>query len=150
MAADVGEFLRGLIGEFGLTAEVTVVVDEEGGLQGSVAGDQLGTLIGPKGGLMHALEELCRTRLQHLADGGSSPRFRLDVGNYRELRRENLAAFVGDVVQQVRDTGRPHVLDVLTSAERKLVHDTVGEFEDVSTRSEGEEPNRRVAVVLSE
>ena len=150
MAEDVAEFLRGLITEFGLQADVNVAVDEEGGLQGSVTGDGLGRLIGPKGGMMHALEELCRTRLQHLANGGSSPRFRLDVGGYRELRRGHLSELVEDVVERVRDTGKPHVLDVLTSAERKLVHDTVGVFDDVSTRSEGEEPNRRVAVVRSE
>ncbi len=148
MAADVTEFLDGLVREFGLTATTTVVLDDEGQLQASVEGSQLGALIGPKGGMLSALEEMCRTRVQHLANGGSSPRLRLDVGGYREMRRDHLAELVADVVERVRESGRPHVLDVLSSSERKLVHDTAGAFDGIATQSEGEEPNRRVAVVL--
>ena len=147
MSADLTSFLEGLVKEFGLTATVSVTTGDEGQLHVSVDGDGLGVLIGPRGGMLSALEELSRTRLQHLADGASTPRLRLDVGGYRELRRANLTEMVGDVVEQVRATGTPHVLDVVTAADRKVVHDAAGGLDDVATRSEGEDPNRRVAVV---
>jgi spoIIIJ-associated protein len=38
------------------------------------------------------------------------------------------------------------MLEPMNSADRKIVHDTLAEFEGVSTRSEGEDPRRRVVV----
>lgn len=147
MADEVTTFLQTFVDEFGVTGTAVVEVDEEGQLQARVDGEGLGALIGPRGGMLAALEELCRTRVQHLADGTSSPRLRLDVGGYRELRRRHLVELVTDVAERVRETGRPHVLDVVTSSDRKVVHDTAAGLDGVGTRSEGEDPNRRVAVV---
>ena len=99
---------------FEVTASVAVTVDDEGDLSGEITGDGLGRVIGPRGGVISAIEELTRTRLQHVASGGSTPRFRLDVGGYRASRRPNLELLVDEVVEKVRSTGRPHVLDVQT------------------------------------
>lgn len=142
------EFLQQLVDKFGVTAEVNVVEEPEGEIMARVEGDQLGRLIGPAGGMVSALEELCRTRLQHVAEGAPTPRLRVDVGGYVELRRSNLEALVDETVEKVRETGTVHVMDVVRAADRKLVHDRVGaSAEDVTTKSEGEDPHRRVAIV---
>lgn len=152
LASDIAEreaitFLQGVLEQFGVSAEVTVSIDEEGDLSCDITGSSLGRLIGPRGGVISALEELTRTRLQHVASGGSTPRFRLDVGEYRASRRSNLEVLVDDVVTRVRDTGQAHVLDVVMAGERKLVHDRVAETApDLRTHSEGEDPVRRVVL----
>ncbi len=142
------EFLSTLTNKMRIPAEVEVVVDEDGILQGSISGANLGRLIGPRGGMVAALEELTRTRLQHVGDGKMSPRFRLDVGGYRIERRATLDHAVRDAIADVQATGTHHSFDVAHAAERKFVHDLVAEAGDgkVATQSQGEEPNRRVVL----
>jgi predicted RNA-binding protein Jag len=54
---------------------------------------------------------------------------------------------VDDTVVKVRDTGSPHVIDVVQAWERKLIHDRVAETAtDLETKSEGQDPTRRVAI----
>ena len=133
-----------------LDTEVTVAVtaNDEGDLVGEITGAGLGRLIGPRGGVVTAIEELCRTRLQHVAAGGSTPRFRLDIGGYRAGRRESLELLTDETVKKVVESGLPHVLDVTMSSERKLVHDRVAASETgATTRSEGGDPTRRVVVL---
>ncbi len=146
-SADVTEFLEEFVKRMGIDATTSIDVSEEGELLVSLNGDNLGRLIGPRGGMMTALEELCRTRLQHRAAGGDRPRLRLDVGGYREARRENLRELVETTVAAVRDSGTPHVIDVVTAGERKVIHDYISENADgVTTSSEGEDPVRRVVI----
>ena len=142
-------FLQGILDSFGVTASIKVDIDESGDLSATISGTGLGRLIGPRGGVIAAIEELTRTRLQHVASGGPTPRFKLDIGDYRSSRRTNLELLVDQVVAQVRETGKPHVLDVVLGGERKLVHDRVAEIaSDLTTHSEGEDPVRRVVVSL--
>lgn len=142
-------FLKELMDRFGVTGTIEIEIDEAGDLSATISGDSLGRLIGPRGGVISAIEELARTRLQHVASGGSTPRFKLDVGEYRASRRTNLEGLVDEVIEKVRSTGQAHVLDVVLAGERKLVHDRVAEVAaDVSTHSEGEDPVRRVVLTL--
>lgn len=145
---EASTFLEDFIRRFGITGEVTMNSTDEGDLEASVSGEQLGRLIGPRGGMIRALEELTRTRLQHVADGGSTPKLRLDVGGYRQMRRDEIQAIADETIEMVRSTGKPHVLNVVMAGERKVVHDRVGEVaHDLSTQSEGEDPQRRVVVL---
>jgi len=141
-------FLQDFVARFGLTATVVVAVNDEGDLEASVDGTGLGKLIGPRGGMIRATEELVRTRLQHAADGGSTPKLRLDIGGYRQLRRDTIVSIADEAIAAVRETGVARVLDVVMAGERKAVHDRVGEVaHDLTTRSEGEDPQRRVMVL---
>ena len=146
--ADLVTFLTELLVAFGTEATVAVTANDEGDLVGEITGAGLGRLIGPRGGVVTAIEELCRTRLQHVAAGGSTPRFRLDIGGYRAGRREGLELLTDETVKKVVESGLPHVLDVTMSSERKLVHDRVAASETgATTRSEGDDPTRRVVVL---
>lgn len=147
-ATEARKFLSEMAQRFGVDAEVQVSVDEEGHLAGSIEGDQLGRLIGPRGGMIVALEELTRTRLQHVADGRSTPRFRLDVGGYRSERFVTLGQVIDRAINEVRSTGVRQIFDISHSGERKFVHDYVKEHGDsaVLTMSQGEEPNRRIVL----
>lgn len=147
-AADAAKsFVTELLHQMGLEGGVVASVNDDGDIDVEVTGTGLGRLIGPRGGMIRVVEELCRTRLQHLAAGGSTPRVRVDVGGYRSIRRETLLALVDETIAEVRSAGEPRVLDVVTASERKLVHDRVSETaDDVTTRSEGEDPTRRVVL----
>lgn len=143
-AANVRSFLEGMLGAFDAEGEVTVSVLDEDTLEATVAGDDLGLLIGPKGQTLQAVQELTRAVLQKEGPGG--PRLRLDVGGYRERRREALSRFTHQVAEQVLSSGTATSLEPMGAADRKVVHDTVNEIDGVRTISEGEEPRRRVVI----
>jgi spoIIIJ-associated protein len=139
-------FLVGLVDRFGAEAAVEVRPLDEDTVELAIVGEDLGLLIGPKGQTLSAVQELARTVVQRKT-GGRNGRLLVDVGGYREARREALARFTRQVADEVIASGRARGLEPMTPADRKVVHDTVNDIDGVSTTSEGEEPRRRVVIV---
>jgi spoIIIJ-associated protein len=144
-ATAVADFLDGLLDAFGLDGDVATELVDDDAVEVTVAGDDLGLLIGPKGTTLNAVQELSRTVVQRRAT--SPTRVRVDVGGYRERRRAALARFTEQVAAEVIESGASRALEPMSPADRKVVHDTANEIEGVSTVSEGEEPRRRVVIV---
>jgi spoIIIJ-associated protein len=140
-------FLEGLIEAFDLDATFVEDRVDEDTIELKVEGDNLGLLIGPKGQTLQSIQELSRTVVQRQATGTHHGRVRIDIGGYRERRREALARFATQVAADVAATGVPKALEPMHPADRKVVHDTVNELEGVATTSEGEEPRRRVVIL---
>ena len=138
-------FLEGLVERFGMQADVEVAEIDEDTVELRVAGDDLGLLIGPKGQTLQAIQELTRTAVQR--HGVSSGRLLVDVAGYRQKRRVALEAFTRQQVQRVLESGNRLVLEPMSPADRKVVHDTVNTIDGVVTASEGEEPRRRVVIM---
>ena len=145
--AAVEEFLTGLLGAFGRPeAEVSVTVVEDATLEADVKGEELGLLVGPKGQTLQAVHELIRSMVQRRFVGEAHARVRVDIAGYRQRRREALERFTRRIAEEVIATGRAKALDPMQAGDRKVVHDVANEIEGVTTRSEGEEPSRRVVI----
>lgn len=143
------QFLSGLMAESGATVDVDVSVNEEDEIVlVAISGDGLGQFIGPKGATLQSLQELTRTVVQRQT-GARNGRVVVDVGQYREKRREALERFSRSVAEEVLASGGQRVLEPMNPADRKVVHDLIGSIDGVSTSSEGEEP-RRYVVIRSE
>jgi spoIIIJ-associated protein len=137
-------FLQGVMDAAGLRATVTATVEGEE-IDISVAGDDLTVFVGPKGATLTALQDLTRVVSQRRL-GDHDTRLRIDVGGYRERRREALGRFAMKVAQDVMESGTPRILEPMNSADRKIVHDTLATVAEVVTHSEGDDPFRRVVV----
>jgi spoIIIJ-associated protein len=137
-------FLQGIMDAAGLRATVTATVEGEE-IDISVAGDDLTVFVGPKGATLTALQDLTRVVSQRRL-GDHDTRLRIDVGGYRERRREALGRFAMKVAQDVMESGTPRILEPMNSADRKIVHDTLATVAEVVTHSEGDDPFRRVVV----
>jgi spoIIIJ-associated protein len=111
-----------------------------------ITGDDLGTLIGPKGATLLALQEITRIVVQRHSTP-SDCRVVVDINGYRKRRQEALARFAQQVAAEVVSTNKKRALEPMPPADRKVVHDALNEIEGVNTISEGEEPNRRVVLV---
>ena len=135
--------LLAIMGVEGATSAVVLLDEETAELQ--VSGEDLGLLIGPKGATLLALQDLARTVVQRQT-GARTGRLLLDVAGYRQKRKEALERFTQKVAGEVVATGTPTALEPMSSADRKIVHDTVNAIDGVSTTSEGEDPRRRVVV----
>ncbi len=147
-ARQVGEeasrFMTGLVEAFG--AEGTVELVEDGDdLEVRVHGKELGLLVGPRGTTLQAVQDLARVASQRRL-GDHDTRLRVDVGGYRERRREALGKFAVQMADEVVSSGVARVLEPMSSADRKVIHDTLADVEGISTRSEGDDPYRRVVI----
>jgi spoIIIJ-associated protein len=138
------EFMSGLVSAFGLEATTTLEIDGTD-LDVKVEGASLGLLVGPGGRTLMAIQDLARVASQRRLDDHST-RLRIDVAGYRERRRQALERFAQAVAHQVLESQRPKALEPMASADRKVVHDVVMGIDGVGSRSEGDEPARRVVI----
>ena len=141
----VTTFLDGLGEAFGLEVTSSATIDGDV-LRASIEGSEVGLFIGPGLGTLEAIQEIARNVLQRHADGREHAKVVLDVSGVRELRRTKLAAFVTDAAQKVTDDGVEVAFEVMSSPDRKVVHDTVAEIDGVESSSIGEDPRRRVVL----
>jgi spoIIIJ-associated protein len=145
-AAIMRTFLEGLVEAFDLEGDLVEERVDDETIELKVEGDNLGLLIGPKGQTLQAVQELARTVVQRQASGTHHGRVRIDIGGYRERRREALERFARQVAADVVASGAAKALEPMHPADRKVVHDTVNDIDGVETTSEGEEPRRRVVI----
>lgn len=147
VAVEAEKFVAGLLAALGV--EGTSTVDRDGDeLEVRVEGPDLGVLIGPRGTTLLAVQDLVRVASQRRI-GDHDTRLRLDINGYREKRREALARFALAQADEVVASGEARSLEAMPSADRKVIHDALSVRTDVSTRSEGEDPARRVVIVPS-
>lgn len=140
------EFLDGLIERMNLEAEVGIAQPEEDTIELNLEGSDLGLLIGPKGATLLSIQDLTRTVVQRKTSAANG-RILVDVGGYRRKRKDALARFSRQVAAEVVATGSRRVLEPMSAADRKIVHDTLNDVDGVTTSSEGEEPRRRVVIL---
>ena len=112
----------------------------------AIVGTDLQALVGSHGETLDALQEL--TRLAVAQKTGTRSRLMLDVSGHRQARRTALTALANDTAARVLDTGESARLAAMNPFERKVVHDAIAAIEGVRSESEGEEPTRRVVVML--
>lgn len=141
-------FLQGLLDKMGLDARVASTIDDDR-LTVEAHGLNLGLAIGQGGETVRAITELSRTIIQRRSQGSAAGSLVVDVGGYRERRRSFLEDFARSQVEAVLADGQARALEPMAAADRKIVHDVVGEIDGVTTASEGSDSSRRV-VILAE
>lgn len=137
------DYIEGLLDVADLDGDIDMDVEGDRAVV-SVVGATLDELVGRRGEVLEALQEL--TRLAVHTHTGSRTRMMLDVGGYRQRRRAELAEAGQDAAEEVRRTGQPKRLWPMNPFERKVVHDAVAAA-GLRSESEGEEPERRVVVL---
>lgn len=138
-------FMSQLATAFGVEDAQTELTVDGTDLDVRVTGSELGLMVGPGGRTLTAIQDLVRVSAQRRL-GDHETRLRIDVGGYREKRREALEQFAAKVAAQVIDTGTAKALEPMSSSDRKAVHDAVIEIDGVTSHSEGDDPGRRVVI----
>jgi spoIIIJ-associated protein len=137
------DYIEGLLDVADLDGDIDMDVEGDRAVV-SVVGATLDELVGRRGEVLEALQEL--TRLAVHQQTGNRTRMMLDVGGYRQRRRAELAEAGQDAAEEVRRTGQPKRMWPMNPFERKIVHDAVAAA-GLRSESEGEEPERRVVVL---
>ncbi|MHC3004375.1 Jag family protein [Gordonia metallireducens] len=140
-----GDYLEQLLDVLDFDGDIDLDVDGDRAVVSIDGGDDLTKLVGRKGEVLDALQELTRLAVQQAT--GERSRLMLDIARWRADRRDRLARLGREVAERVLKSGEREALDPMTPFERKIVHDAVAAVDGVVSESEGAEPKRRVVVL---
>jgi spoIIIJ-associated protein len=129
-------------------AAVAVLPGPDGGLLGRVDGEGVDALVGREGETIDALQYLCGQIVSRAE--GTRMRVMIDAGDYRARRAAALERLARRAAEEVLEHGDEIELDAMTPHDRRLIHMVLKEYDGVVTRSEGDEPNRRIVVEPAE
>lgn len=142
---------RDLLSRMKLTARVETRYGEPD-LQGDVPlhveirGDDLSVLIGRRAETLNALQYILALIVSKEADRWVQ--VVVDVEGYRARRERQLRQLARRMAEQAIRTGKRQVLEPMSSAERRIIHLELRDHPQVTSESIGEEPNRKVTIVL--
>ncbi|MDR1068752.1 MAG: Jag N-terminal domain-containing protein [Clostridiales Family XIII bacterium] len=109
-----------------------------------VSGTDADVMIGKRGQTLDAIQYL--TNLVNNKEREEYKRVVIDIEGYRSRREKVLEGLAVRLAAKVRRTGRSVKLEPMNPYERKVIHATLQEIDGVTTRSEGEEPYRKVVI----
>lgn len=139
-----GDYLERLLDLVDYDGDIDLDVEAGRAMVSIDGGADLAKLVGPRGTVLEALQELTRLAVQQQT--GARSRLMLDIAQWRLTRRDELSELGRSIAQRVLDGGEPVRLQSMTPFERKIVHDAVADVDGVHSESEGEEPQRCVVV----
>ena len=138
-------FLREILEKMQIDAEPKIEVDEENKVYAiNIEGADTGDLIGKRGQTLDAIQYLSSILVNK--DSKEYYRVKLDTKNYRERRQKTLENLAKNIAAKVKKTKRKVVLEPMNPYERGIIHSYLRVDKYVTTKSEGEEPNRKVVV----
>lgn len=140
-------FLMDVTSRMNVNVDVYVDDTNEDGLYIHMIGDTLGILIGRRGETLDALQYLTSLQVNKGREGYI--RVTLDTENYRAKREDSLRRLAQRMANRAQKTGRKVVLEPMNPYERRVLHTALQNHPAVTTHSEGEEPNRRVVIMLA-
>jgi spoIIIJ-associated protein len=139
-----GDYLERLLDLVDYDGDIDLDVEAGRAIVSIDGGDDLEKLVGPRGNVLEALQELTRLAVQQ--DTGARSRLMLDVAGWRADRRQELRDLGRATAERVLAGDDRIRLQPMTPFERKVVHDAVAAVDGVHSESEGEDPRRRVVV----
>ena len=140
---EAAKFLADVISKMGLNVQVEGFRNDECSYI-EIKGQDSRIVIGKRGQTLDALQYL--TNLVSNKDAEEYKRVIIDVEGYRSRREKTLEQLAVKLAKKVIMTGRSARLEPMNPYERKVIHATLQNVNEITTRSEGEEPYRRVII----
>ncbi len=140
-----------LLEKMQVEAELTASISEPDDLTGrrvhvlDIEGDDLGVLIGPRGETLNAVQYLARLMVGNQMQKRAS--FVVDVEGYRKRRQQALARLAERMAKKVISRRRPVSLEPMPPHERRIIHMTLRDNDEVYTQSSGEGKRRKVRIL---
>lgn len=139
------DFLKDITEKMNLTLDITAQKGEHS-IYLDIKGKDAGTIIGKRGQTLDAVQYL--TSLVVNKDTDKYVRVVVDAENYRSKREKTLQQLADRLAGKVIKNKRSVRLEPMNPYERKVIHATLQSNSKVTTRSEGDEPYRRVIIEL--
>lgn len=145
-AEKAADYLREVVSAMGVSNAKVDIQDseEDGDALLCLSGERVGFVIGHRGETLDSLQYLAGLVANH----GEEDYFRitLDIGNYREKRRETLYALGTKMAYKALKSGRNCTLEPMNPYERRIIHAAVQQVSGVKSWSEGEDLRRHIVI----
>ena len=143
--ADVAvDYLKNILALFGETnSSIDEYDGDEGELILDVNGGDLAVLIGRHGKTLDALQMVLSSLMSNRLKFHYP--VSVDIEGYKSRRKNKIQQMARQAADRARKQGRV-TLAPMNAFERRLVHLALVSYDDITTHSEGEEPNRRVII----
>ncbi|WP_129599562.1 RNA-binding cell elongation regulator Jag/EloR [Anaerophilus nitritogenes] len=138
------EFLKNIFKDMNI--EVQCKTQQKGDqLEVEIIGADMGILIGRRGQTLDSLQYLVSLVVNK--DRDDYIRVVLDTEGYRQKREQTLIRLANKLASQARIKRKDIILEPMNPYERRIIHATLQNHPYVYTKSEGEEPYRKVVIV---
>ena len=112
-------------------------------LEAKVDENDTGIAIGKSGSTLDAIEFIIRKAIDSRAN---SLRVNVDINGYKKRRDEKIVRLARETAEKVAKTQKSWNLRYMNSYERRLAHEEISKHKNVTSHSEGREPQRYVVV----
>lgn len=140
-----GDYLEQLLDVLDYDGDIDLDVEGDRAVVSIDGGKDLSRLVGRRGEVLDALQELTRLAVQQST--GERSRLMLDVAGWRAGKRSELAKLGRAAAERVVGSGEREELEPMTPFERKIIHDAIATIDGVTSESEGVEPKRFVVIL---
>jgi spoIIIJ-associated protein len=137
------EFLKDVTNRMGLNVSIEAYGNDSS-MYFDIFGPDSGTIIGKRGQTLDSIQYL--TSLVANKNKEKYLRVIVDAENYRSKRERTLEQLANRLGDKVQRSGKSIKLEPMNPYERKVIHATLQKNSAIATRSEGEEPYRRVII----
>ncbi|NLC42415.1 MAG: KH domain-containing protein [Erysipelothrix sp.] len=145
--ADVQEFIKNYLATFfenlDFPIDITVTL-EDNTYHVDLNAENNAIIIGRGGQSLHGLSQV----LRNATNNRFKQRFYiiLDVNNYKEERHSKVSSLARRIGKNVQKTRIDATLDPMPNDERKVIHQTLSNYDHIETISEGDGAMRRVII----
>lgn len=147
----VKEFIKNFLNSLArrMNTKFNIEVKEtEVGFSVIVIGDNSGALIGKEGRTLNSIQTVLRQSLKKY--GNFDFKVNIDISNYKAKRERNLAFEIKKICRDVIKTKVDAKLDPMNSYERRIVHNIVSLYDNLTSESIGVNPNRYTVIKYKE
>ena len=138
------KYLEDVLSFFGLNTSVEASFDDEV-IELKVPSTYLnGFLIGAHGETLRSLQFLVSSSLR--TRGAPTSRVNIDVADYKAQRAERLLKKITVMLEEVKTGGEPKHLEPMNAADRRIVHQAVAGYPELTSQSEGEGRDRHIVI----
>ena len=143
--AAVRAVIDAALGGLDVEGDVVFSRDDDGDITARVVTEEADPVVGKGGATIDALQYLV-SRVVHRVGTEERRRVAVDVNDYPARRVAALVSLAERAAKEAVEYEEEIELDAMNPAERRIIHMALRDDDTVVTRSEGEEPRRRIIV----
>lgn len=146
---DIIEFIKSYLSELLNNMEIDATFESmvrDNQITIKMYSDKNAILIGKNGQTLSGIQNIIRQVLHK--ETNNFINVILDVENYKEKQVSRIERLAKQIAKEVRETKTEVHMENMNSYERRIVHNILSDYKDISTNSEGEEPNRHIVVKI--
>lgn len=147
LVSDLQKTVETMLSVMGIKARVEAEEESEKRIYINIISEEdAAILIGKKGATLDAVQFIISLIASKQLGEDNEYHILVDIEGYRQKREKSLKKLASQAAMQVKRTQKPKTLDPMNPYERRIIHLTLQDDNEVETKSDGEGPYRKVKI----